>query len=98
MEAGLINPDVAAAIETYESGRSETSRIGRGMEAIAFLGAVLILIELGVLAAEFWDRLVPWGRFALDSISSLWSCSSLDLSSGGPMSPPSNVPRRLPGF
>lgn len=69
--AGLIDPDVAAAIETYESERSGNRRIGRGMEAIAYLGAVLILIALGVLAAEFWDRLVSWGRFVLGSIVAL---------------------------
>jgi hypothetical protein len=71
VEAGLLTPDVAAAIETYESERLGTSRIGRGMEAIAYLGAVLILIALGVLAAEFWDRLVPWGRFILSLIVTL---------------------------
>ena len=71
VEAGLIDPDVAAAVETYESERSESTRIGRGMEAIAYLGAVLILIALGVLAAEFWDRLVPWSRLALGLIVTL---------------------------
>ncbi|HEX6301338.1 MAG TPA: DUF2157 domain-containing protein [Acidimicrobiia bacterium] len=65
VEAGLIDRKTAGAIQTYESQRSGSASIGRGMEAIAYLGAVLVLIALGVLAAEFWDRLVPWGRFAL---------------------------------
>lgn len=71
LDAGLIDAEVATAIEVYESERSAGSRIGRGMEAVAYLGAVLILIAVAVLVAEFWDRLEPWGRFGLGAIVAL---------------------------
>lgn len=71
VEAGLIDSDTAAAIEAHESTRSGAGRIGRGMEAIAYLGAVLVLVALVVLATEFWDRIEPWGRLALSAIVAL---------------------------
>lgn len=71
VEAGLIDARTATAIEEYESERSGAGRIGRGMEAVAYLGAVLVLVALVVLATEFWDRIAPWGRLALSVIVAL---------------------------
>lgn len=65
VDAELIDPDTADAIIEYESKRTPTSRVGRGMEAVAYLGAVLVLIALVVMAVEFWDRIEPWGRAML---------------------------------
>ncbi|MGB8360065.1 MAG: DUF2157 domain-containing protein [Acidimicrobiia bacterium] len=65
VEAGLIDADTATAIETYEAGRTGSSRVSRGMEAVAYLGAALVLVALVVMAVEFWDRIEPWGRITL---------------------------------
>ena len=67
VEAGLIDADTATAIDTYEAGRTGTSRVSRGMEAVAYLGAALVLVALVVLAVEFWDRIEPWGRITLSA-------------------------------
>ena len=66
--AGLIDPDHARAIEAFETGRGRSSQVGRGMEAVAYLGASLVLVALAILAMEFWDRLEPWGQFGLSVI------------------------------
>lgn len=68
VDAGLIDDATAGAIERFESDRSGYGRVGRGMEAVAYLGAVLVLIALAILAVEFWDRVEPWGRIALSVI------------------------------
>ena len=65
VDAGLIDQQTSAAIEAYEAQRPGLSKVGRGLEAIAYLGAVLVLTALVAIAAEFWDGLAPWGRFAL---------------------------------
>lgn len=63
--ADIIDTGTAAEIEAFEAGRSGSGRIGRGMEAIAYLGAVLVLVALGILAGEFWDRIDPWAQLSL---------------------------------
>ncbi len=68
VEAGLIDADTAARIVEHETQRKGGERVGRGTEAVAYLGAVLVLVALGILAAEFWDRIEPWGRFTVGTI------------------------------
>ncbi len=68
IEAGLIDSRQAEAIEAFEASPGAPGRIGRGMEAVAYLGASLVLVALGILATEFWDRIEPWGQFALSAI------------------------------
>lgn len=63
--AGLIDLTTAEAIESYEERR--TQRVGRGMEALAYLGSALVLIAVGLLAVEFWDDIDPWGRYAVSA-------------------------------
>lgn len=65
VEAGLIDPETAEAIESYEGRLAEGQGVGRGIEAIAYLGSALILIAVSLLAVEFWAEIAPWGRFAL---------------------------------
>lgn len=66
VDAGLIDLETAEAIESFEESRStEQGEIGRGMEALAYLGSALVLIAVGLLATEFWDEIAPWGRFGL---------------------------------
>jgi hypothetical protein len=71
VDAGLIDVETASAIEKHETQRSGSNRIGRGVEAVAYLGAVLILLALVVFAVQFWDRLEQWGRFGLGLIVAL---------------------------
>ncbi|HEX6220139.1 MAG TPA: DUF2157 domain-containing protein, partial [Acidimicrobiia bacterium] len=71
VEAGLIDAATAEDIEAFEAERSGSGRIGRGMEAIAYLGAVLVLVAVGILVNEFWDRIEPWGQFALSAVIAL---------------------------
>lgn len=68
VEAGLIDSGDAEAIEAFEKQRGQPTRIGRGMEATAYLGSSLVLVALGILALEFWDRIEPWGQLALSGI------------------------------
>ncbi len=63
--AGLTKPDTAEAIEAFEADLARPSRVGRGMEAVAYLGASLVLVALGILVLEFWDRFSSWGQLGL---------------------------------
>lgn len=65
VEAGLIDRRTAEAIESYESQLTDGHGVGRGIEAIAYLGSALILIAVSLLAVEFWADIAPLGRFAL---------------------------------
>ncbi len=67
--AGLIEGDQAEAITAFEADSRPKGQVGRGMEAVAYLGTSLVLVALGILASEFWDRLEPWGQFALGAIA-----------------------------
>lgn len=66
--AGLIDRETADAIARLESERSGVGRVGRGMEAVAYLGAVLVLVALGILATEFWDRIESWVKLSLSGM------------------------------
>lgn len=65
-EAGLISADQVAAIAEFE-GRSETKPTpsSRGVEALAYLGATLVLVALGLLGQELWDRIEAWGQLTV---------------------------------
>lgn len=65
--AGIIDSQVAQAISDYEANKKPSSRVGRGTEAIAYLGAVLVLVAVGILLIEYWDRIETWGRVALSA-------------------------------
>lgn len=65
VDAGLIDQETAEAIESFEEDRTADRGIGRGMEALAYLGSTLVLIAVAILATEFWDEIDPWGRFGL---------------------------------
>lgn len=68
VDAGLIDAGQAESISAFEESRRPEGQVGRGMEAVAYLGASLVLVALGILASEFWDRLQPWGQFGLSAI------------------------------
>ena len=66
--AGLIDEATAEAITAFESARVDDRRVGRGLEAVAYLGAVLILVAAGVLVFELWDQMEPWGHLTLSTL------------------------------
>lgn len=66
--AGLIDGDVADTIEAFESERSTESRMSRGIEAITYLGASLVLVAVWVLIAEMWNDFEPLVRFGLSAL------------------------------
>ncbi len=70
VDAGLLDAETASTIEQFERGHS-SSRIGRSVEAVAYLGSVLVLIALALLTLEFWDRLEPWGQVTLSGVVAL---------------------------
>ena len=70
IEAGLIDSETASEIEEFEL-RRPAARVGRGIEAVAYLGTVLVLIALGLLTMEYWDRLEAWGRVSLSAFVSV---------------------------
>jgi uncharacterized membrane protein len=68
VSAGLIDGDVADAIEAFEAERSTESRMSRGIEAIAYLGASLVLVAVWVLIAQTWNDFGPLARFGLSAV------------------------------
>lgn len=68
VHAGLLDTDTATKINEYEAGRKGGRTVGRGTEAVAYLGVALVLVALGILAGQLQDRIEPWGRFAVSVI------------------------------
>jgi len=66
--AGLIDGEVAEAIEAFEAERSAESRVSRGIEAIAYLGVSLVMVAVWVLIAQSWNDLVPAARLGLSAL------------------------------
>lgn len=64
-EAGLISPDQVSAITNFEEGEAGPAPISRAVEALAYLGATLVLVALGMLGQEVWDRIEAWGQLAV---------------------------------
>ncbi len=61
---GLLSHEQADRILNFE-GTVPTRRFPAWMEAVAYLGAALVLLALGLLAGEFWDRLTGVAQFTL---------------------------------
>jgi hypothetical protein len=65
MEAGLIDRDLAGRIETWEArqhaGRREDERPG-ALEALLYLGLVVLGVGVFALFAQQWDELESWAR------------------------------------
>lgn len=68
IEEGIITADQAERIRSLESRRSGGTATSRGIEALAYLGATLVLVALFLLGQELWDQFEPWGHFALGLI------------------------------
>lgn len=64
VEAGLLDPAAAAAIERWEGARARP-RLRAPILVCLVLGAVLLAAGVLLLVAAHWDTLAPGGRFAL---------------------------------
>jgi hypothetical protein len=64
-DAGVLEPEAAARIEAYEreqrSGRKEDERPG-ALEALLYLGVVVLGVGVFALVAQQWDELESWAR------------------------------------
>jgi uncharacterized membrane protein len=64
-DAGVLEPEAAARIEAYErdqrSGRKEDERPGV-LEALLYLGVVVLGVGVFALVAQQWDELESWAR------------------------------------
>lgn len=64
-EAGLITPEQVTAIASFEGEDATPQGTSRGIEAVAYLGATLVLVALFLLGQELWDRVEAWGQLSL---------------------------------
>jgi uncharacterized membrane protein len=66
--AGLISEDQARAIAAFEQAQSAAKpppRISPAIEALAYVGGVLLAVGAGMLVGQFWDELGTGGHLAL---------------------------------
>lgn len=65
VEAGLLSPEQVEAITAFEEADDKPTATSRGVEAVAYLGATLVLVALGLLGQELWDRFEAWGQLTV---------------------------------
>jgi hypothetical protein len=68
VEAGLITGDQARAITDYERARQEVgpkARVSPAVEALAYVGGILLTVGAGMLVGQFWGRLGVGGRIGV---------------------------------
>jgi uncharacterized membrane protein len=72
--AGLISDDQAHAIVDYEQAeraKRPKPRISPAIEALAYLGAVLLAVGAAMLVGQFWDRLGTGGHLGVLGIATV---------------------------
>ncbi|MFM8303702.1 MAG: DUF2157 domain-containing protein, partial [Actinomycetota bacterium] len=60
VDAGLISDEQARAIVAFETARQATrprSRVSPVVEALAYVGGVLLAVGAGMLVGQHWDEL-----------------------------------------
>ncbi len=62
---GIVTADQAERIRVYEAAQHGGTAVSRGIEALAYLGATLVLLALFLLGQELWDQFEEWGQFAI---------------------------------
>lgn len=64
VDAGLITPEQATAIEQYEHAHESPSTGGlpRWVEPLAYLGVALVAVALILFGVQVWDQIAPLGR------------------------------------
>ncbi len=66
--AGLISDDQARAIAAFEREQLEARpkpRVSPAVEALAYVGGVLLAVGAAMLVGQFWDRLATGGHLAV---------------------------------
>lgn len=68
VDAGLISEDQGRAIAAFEQAQAAgrpAARVSPAIEALAYVGGVLIAVGAGMLVARFWDDLGAGGHLSL---------------------------------
>ncbi len=66
--AGLISEEQARAIDAYEQAQLEArspQRVSPAIEALAYVGGVLVAVGAAMLVGQFWDDLGVGGRIGV---------------------------------
>jgi uncharacterized membrane protein len=73
-EAGLITDEQVRAIREFESARRRSrpsSRVSPAIEALAYVGGVLLAVGAGMLVGQFWDRIGTGGHLGVVALAGL---------------------------
>lgn len=73
LEAGVIDDPAARRIREFEAGRAKTERQGGSagptvLEALLYLGVVVLGVGVFALIAQQWDELESWARVAATAV------------------------------
>jgi uncharacterized membrane protein len=94
--AGLITEDQARAIAAFEKSESQAKpkpRVSPAIEALAYVGGVLLAVGAGMLVGQFWDELGTTGHLVVLGIA-----AALTGVVGGVVGESDPVTWRLRGF
>ena len=72
--AGLISEDQASAIAAFEQAQLAAKpkpRVSPAIEALAYVGGVLLAVGAGMLIAQFWDRLGTGGHLTVLTVAAM---------------------------
>ncbi len=74
VDAGLISEDQAQAVTAFEQAQVPErgrSRVSPAIEALAYVGGVLLSVGAGMLVSQFWDRLGAGGRVGVVAVAAV---------------------------
>jgi hypothetical protein len=72
LDAGLISDEQARAIAAFEEARVAARpkpRVSPAIEALAYIGGVLLAVGAGMLVAQSWDRLGTGGHLGVLAVA-----------------------------
>lgn len=70
--AGLVTDEQARAITQFERDRtSRRSRVSPAIEALAYVGGVLLSVGAAMLVAQFWDRIGTAGHLGFVGVAAV---------------------------
>lgn len=73
-QAGLITDDQVRAITEFEAARRKArpaSRVSPAIEALAYVGGVLLAVGAGMLVGQFWDRMGTGAHLGIVAVAAL---------------------------
>jgi uncharacterized membrane protein len=76
VDAGLISDDQARAITAFELAQQGTrpkSRVSPAIEALAYVGGVLLAVGAGMLVGQHWDELGTAGHLGVVAVAAVVS-------------------------